>query len=379
MNNRFFSLLRKELVDAARDKRSVMAGLYYAFFVPILVAGMMMLIIDKVTSPEDLNITINNAAAAPDLIAFLDNQGIRHSDDKSEVKAIQIIIGATYAEQMHRGEPAEVLLIADGSEENLQSAIRETQKTLRSYSSEMASLRLIARGINPKIMNSLNIKMQDQATSESKGGQLMAMIILFMLLSIFVSGMNLAIDTSAGERERNSLALLLSHPISLRELIASKVCAVSFFGMLGLVLVLIMSKIIYPLVPWQELGFSVDISLNFMIATLIAGVFIAIFAASMQLFVSFMAKSFKEAQTYISFVLFIPMALSYAVTFDLATDELRWAPVTGQLQALIDLMKGKEIPLLQLTVSCLSTLIISVALVLGTERLLKSEKIVFGL
>ena len=379
MNNRFFSLLRKELVDAARDKRSVMAGLYYAFFVPILVAGMMMLIIDKVTSPEDLNITINNAAAAPDLIAFLDNQGIRHSDDKSEVKAIQIIIGATYAEQMHRGEPAEVLLIADGSEENLQSAIRETQKTLRSYSSEMASLRLIARGINPKIMNSLNIKMQDQATSESKGGQLMAMIILFMLLSIFVSGMNLAIDTSAGERERNSLALLLSHPISLRELIAPKVCAVSFFGMLGLVLVLIMSKIIYPLVPWQELGFSVDISLNFMIATLIAGVFIAIFAASMQLFVSFMAKSFKEAQTYISFVLFIPMALSYAVTFDLATDELRWAPVTGQLQALIDLMKGKEIPLLQLTVSCLSTLIISVALVLGMERLLKSEKIVFGL
>ena len=379
MNNRFFSLLRKELVDAARDKRSVMAGLYYAFFVPILVAGMMMLIIDKVTSPEDLNITINNAAAAPDLIAFLDNQGIRHSDDKSEVKAIQIIIGATYAEQMHRGEPAEVLLIADGSEENLQSAIRETQKTLRSYSSEMASLRLIARGINPKIMNSLNIKMQDQATSESKGGQLMAMIILFMLLSIFVSGMNLAIDTSAGERERNSLALLLSHPISLRELIASKVCAVGLFGMLGLVLVLIMSKIIYPLVPWQELGFSVDISLNFMIATLIAGVFVAIFAASMQLFVSFMAKSFKEAQTYISFVLFIPMALSYAVTFDLATDELRWTPVTGQLQALIDLMKGKEIPLLQLVVSCLSTLLLSVALMFGMERLLKSEKIVFGL
>ena len=379
MNNRFFSLLRKELVDAARDKRSVMAGLYYAIFVPILMAGMMMLIIDKVTSPEDLNITISNAAAAPDLITFLDNQGIRHSENKAEVKAIQIIIGADYAKHMYRGEPAEVLLIADGSEENLQSAIRRTQKTLRSYSSEMASLRLIARGINPKIMNSLNIKMQDQATSESKGGQLMAMIILFMLLSIFVSGMNLAIDTSAGERERNSLALLLSHPISLRELIASKVCAVGLFGMLGLVLVLIMSKIIYPLVPWQELGFSVDISLNFMIATLIAGVFVAIFAASMQLFVSFMAKSFKEAQTYISFVLFIPMALSYAVTFDLATDELRWAPVTGQLQALIALMKGKEIPLLQLAVSCLSTLLLSVALMFGMERLLKSEKIVFGL
>ncbi|HIG67755.1 MAG TPA: ABC transporter permease [Porticoccaceae bacterium] len=379
MNNRFFSLLRKELVDAARDKRSVMAGLYYAIFVPIFMAAMMMVLIDKITSAEDLGITISNAATAPDLIAFLDNQGIRHSDDKSETKAIEIIIGVSYAEQMRRAEPAEVILIADGSEENLQSAIRRTQRTLQNYSAEMAGLRLIARGINPRIMNSLNVKMQDQGSSESKGGQLIAMIILFMLLSIFVSGMNLAIDTSAGERERNSLALLLSHPISLRQLIVSKVCAVSIFGMLALVLVLIMSKFIYPMVPWQELGFSVDIGLSFMIATLIAGAFIAIFAASMQLFVSFMAKSFKEAQTYISFVLFVPMVLSYAVTFDLATDELRWAPVTGQLQALIDLMKGKEIPLLQLTVSCLSTLIISVALVLGMERLLKSEKIVFGL
>jgi hypothetical protein len=42
--------------------------------------------------------------------------------------------------------------------------------------------------------------------------------------------------------------------------------------------------------------------------------------------------------------MFVPMALSYAVTFDVATDQLRWAPVTGQLQALIDLMKGQSTP-----------------------------------
>ena len=379
MNNRFWSLLRKELMDAIRDKRSVIAGIYYAIFVPILMAVMMMVIIDKLTSPEDFKITINNSSAAADLVVYLDNQGIRHSSDKTETKAIELTIGASYAEQMRLAEPAEVILIADGSEENLQSAIRRTERALQRYSAEMASLRLIARGINPIIMNSLNVKMQDQATTESKGGQLIAMIILVILLSVFVSGMNLAIDTSAGERERNSLALLLSHPISLRQLVVSKVCAVSVFGMLGLVLVLIVSKFVYPMVPWQELGFNVDININFMMAALIAGAFVAVLAASMQLFVSFMAKSFKEAQTYITFVMFVPMILSYAVTFDFATDELRWAPVTGQLQALIDVMKGKEIPLLQLAVSCLSTLLISIALMLGMERLLKSEKIVFGL
>ena len=131
--------------------------------------------------------------------------------------------------------------------------------------------------------------------------------------------------------------------------------------------------------PGQELGFSINISLHFLLATLLVGSTVAIFAASMQLFVSFMAKSFKEAQTYLTFVIFVPMAMSYAVTLDFAVDELRWAPVSGQLQALIDLAKGKEIPLLQLAVSCLSTLVLSFALIFGMERLLKSEKIVFGL
>jgi sodium transport system permease protein len=116
-----------------------------------------------------------------------------------------------------------------------------------------------------------------------------------------------------------------------------------------------------------------------MLATLLVGSTVAIFAASMQLFVSFLAKSFKEAQTYLTFVIFVPMALAYAVTLDFAVEELRWAPVSGQLQALIELAKGKEIPILQLLVSSMSTVAISFALILGMEKLLKSEKIIFGL
>jgi sodium transport system permease protein len=205
------------------------------------------------------------------------------------------------------------------------------------------------------------------------------MVVLLTLLAVFIAGMNLAIDTSAGERERHSLALLLSHPIGLRQLILAKVGAVSVFGMAGLVLVVSISKLVYPLVPWQEFGFSINIGIDFILAAVLMCIPVAVLAATMQLFVSFMAKSFKEAQTYITFVMFVPMALSYAVTFDVATDQLRWAPVTGQLQALIDLLKGQSTPLLALGVSCLSTLALSIALVLGMERLLKSEKTIFGL
>ena len=379
MNSPLLSLFRKEIVDAARDKRSVMAGLYYALFTPALLAIVFTAVITKTTSPQDFSITIEGESEASHLITYLSDRGISHSDDETEVKAIRLIIGPSFAEQLNRSEPADITLIADYSEDNLRSSIRRTEGVLRGYSSETATLRLIARGIDPSVIRPIDLNIQDLATSDSKGGQLLGMMILVIVLSVFVSGMNLAIDTSAGERERNSLALLLSHPISIRQMVLSKTAAVSTFGMLGLLLVMIMSKIVYPLVPWEELGFSVDISITFMLATLFVGISVAIFAASMQLFVSFMAKSFKEAQTYLTFVMFVPMAMSYATTLDFAVEELRWAPVSGQLQALIDLMKGKEIPMLQLAVSSVTTLIASAALMLGMERLLKSEKIVFGM
>ena len=379
MNNRFTSLLRKELLDAVRDKRSVMAGLYYAFFTPVLLAVVLTAVINKATNPEDIEITITNGIEASNLVNYLSDRGISQGDDPDKLKNIELVISTDFSKQLNRAEPAEVTLIADQSEDSLRTAIARIKRALGSYSSEMVSLRLISRGINPNIINPVKVHIQDQATAVSKGGQMMGVMTMLMILSVFVAGMNLAIDTSAGERERNSLALLLSHPVSVLQLVMSKTVAVSIFGMLGLILTIIVSKFVYPFVPWQELGFSVDISGRFVLGALLAGFSVAIFAASMQLFVSFMAKSFKEAQTYISFVMFVPIAMSYAATLDFAVEELRWAPVSGQLQALIDLAKGKEIPLLQLAVSCLSTLIISLALIFGMERLLKSEKIVFGL
>ena len=379
MNSRFTSLLRKELLDAVRDKRSVMASLYYAFFTPVLLAVVLTAVINKATNPEDIEITITNGIEASNLVNYLSDRGISQGDDPDKLKNIELVISTDFSKQLNRAEPAEVTLIADQSEDSLRTAIARIKRALGSYSSEMVSLRLISRGINPNIINPVKVHIQDQATAVSKGGQIMGVMTMLMILSVFVAGMNLAIDTSAGERERNSLALLLSHPVSVLQLVMSKTVAVSIFGMLGLILTIIVSKFVYPFVPWQELGFSVDISGSFVLGALLAGFSVAIFAASMQLFVSFMAKSFKEAQTYISFVMFVPIAMSYAATLDFAVEELRWAPVSGQLQALIDLAKGKEIPLLQLAVSCLSTLIISLALIFGMERLLKSEKIVFGL
>ncbi|MBW3527648.1 ABC transporter permease [Shewanella sp. NKUCC05_KAH] len=381
--NKIIAMVRKELIDAARDKRSVMAGLYYAIGTPLIMCGLFMVLIGQLTSPDDLKITIKNPDKAPDLVRFLSNKGITQGaadgSDAKDLKAIELIISTDYAAQMNQGKSAEITIVADNSEEKLQNSIRRLEKQLQAYSAEMGSLRLIARGIDPHVVQPLKVNVQDKATTDSKGGMILGIAIFTMIYSVFISGMNLAIDTSAGERERNSLALLLSHPLTTRQLVLSKIIAVSLFALLGLVLILLVSKIAYAFVPWQELGFSVNITTEFMLLMLVVGIPVALMAACLQLFVSFMAKTFKEAQSYLTMVLFVPLALSMAASYNIAPDMLQWLPVSGQQQALMDFIKGKDLPMLQLLVSTLGTLAIAVLLAFGMERSLKSEKVIFGL
>ncbi len=378
MMNTIIAMVRKELTDAARDKRSVMAGLYYAIGAPLMMCVMFMLLIGQLTSPEALNITIKNGEQAPDLVKYLASHEISQ-EDEADRKKITLVISEDYAVQMAKSLPAEVTLIADNSNEKLQSSIRRLERNLQRYSSEMGSLRLIARGIDPKVMQPIKVNMEDQATADSKGGMILGIAIFMMVYAVFISGMNLAIDTSAGERERNSLALLLSHPVSSRDIVLAKITAVTIFAMIGLILTLMISKVAYGFVPWQELGFSVNITADFIILMLAIGLPIALMAAALQLFVSFMAKSFKEAQSYLTIVLIVPMMLSMAASYNIAPEVLQWLPISGQMQALIAYIKGQEFPMMQLLLSSATTLIITVGLAMGMERSLKSEKIVFGL
>lgn len=378
--NKIIAMVRKELIDAARDKRSVMAGLYYAIGTPLIMCGLFMVLIGQLTSPDDLKISITNPEKAPDLVRFLSNKGITQGEaGAKDLKAIELIISPDYAKQMNQGKGAEITIVADNSEEKLQNSIRRLEKQLQAYSAEMGSLRLIARGIDPRVVQPLKVNVHDQATTDSKGGMILGIAIFTMIYSVFISGMNLAIDTSAGERERNSLALLLSHPLTTRQLVLSKIIAVGLFALLGLVLILLVSKVAYTFVPWQELGFSVSITNEFMALMLLVGIPVALMAACLQLFVSFMAKTFKEAQSYLTMVLFVPLALSMAASYNIAPDVLQWLPVSGQQQALMDFIKGKDMNMLQLLVSTLGTLAIALVLAFGMEKSLKSEKVVFGL
>lgn len=374
-------LFKKEVTDASRDKRSVMAGLYYAIGAPIGMCLLMSILLQQLASPDALKITIENANNAPGLVAHLASRDIKIADDKNDplLKAITLTISDDYKQNMSEGRPATVTLIADKSDDKLGKHINRVEKAMAVYSSEIASLRLVSRGIDPNLMRALAIEVNDQATPDSKGGMILGLVTFSIILTLFYAAMSLAIDTSAGERERNSLSLLLSHPLSSLHIVLAKVGAIAAFSMLGLVIILIVSKVVYPMVAWEQLGFSITITPEFMLFCIAICFPIALMSSSLQVFVSFMAKSFKEAQSYVTMVLFIPMALSMVTTYDIATDIVQWLPIAAQQFALMEFIKGNPIPVPQLILSTGVTVVLFALFSFLSARMLKSEKVVFGL
>ncbi|WP_353407053.1 ABC transporter permease [Pseudoteredinibacter isoporae] len=375
-------IYKKEMKDAIRDRRSVMAALSYSIGTPLIMCLLFVAMIDKFSSPSALYISVENARQAPELMRHLASRDIFPDSDVPEgevVKAVSLHIDENYLYAMQHGELAKLTITADFSNDNLRSSIRRLQRELRSFSREVAALRLLTRGVSPEVIRVLDVQAKDTAKPEAKGGFIVGVAIFMMIYAVFISGMNLAIDTSAGERERNSLALMLSLPIRIRDLVLGKLFAVSSFALFGLCMILLVSKIAYSFVPWQDLGANVVIDTRFALYMLLFSFPLGLLAASMQLFVSFMAKTFKEAQSYLTIVLIVPMGMAMVTGYDIGPDVLRWLPVSGQQKALMEVVKGNALPWDSLLIATAITLLLTGVLVAALMKLLSSEKTVFSL
>lgn len=376
------SVWKKEFRDAIRDKRSVLAAMSYAFFGPLLMAVAFFFLISQLTDQTDVEITVDGQEHAPQLMDFLNTQGIVAKQDawaKTETPIV-LTLPDDWQQRIETAQPIEVTLRADWSAQKQQTDIKRVEQAIQAYSSQIAAYRLTLRGLDPRMIQPVQLQKQDLATRGSKAALIMGSVLVFIILSVFWSGMNVAIDISAGERERNSLEFLLSQPLSTWDIVTGKALTATTFSLFGALLSLVLIPVIFAYVPLHEIGMNVNFSLGMMGLMFVLLIPLALFATALQLFVSFRAKNFKEAQTYISFLLIIPMAASFGVEFArLKNPILYYLPLTGQHQAFLSLIRGEAVNVMGTAVSAVATLVVALLLMKYIARMLKSEKIVFGL
>jgi sodium transport system permease protein len=202
---------------------------------------------------------------------------------------------------------------------------------------------------------------------EKSSAVLLSMASVFVLVATFVGGMNIAMDSIAGERERRSLLPLLMNPLLRRDVVLGKWLAISSFALTGVMLNL--------------LGFAIVVGFSFRLLIVVSLTLIplVLFAAAVELLISTWCRNIKEAHTYLSLVVFLPMGIGMFLVFfpHMATVWL-WLPVAGQ-QLLIDLLtKGAQVSLLSSLALSLITVSSAAALLLAAAKLLHRDEFVYG-
>ncbi|MCB1844540.1 MAG: ABC transporter permease, partial [Halioglobus sp.] len=206
---------------------------------------------------------------------------------------------------------------------------------------------------------------------------LLGMLSYFFIFALLTGGMNLAIDATAGERERGSLEPLLCLPVSREQLIVGKILAACLFMALSLSLSLVSFYVTLQFVPLERLGMTPNFGpLVVLTAFFLLVPFTLLGAALMTLVASF-TRSYKEAQTWLSAVLLAPTLpiLIVSILQVRPSLELMLIPSLSQHLLLNGLIRNEPVNLLHATVSASATLALGAALTWACARLYRRESL----
>jgi len=346
----------KEVRENLRDRRTVINTLLTG---PLLAPAIFVLIINATISREldkaerAQPVPVIGAEHAPNLVESLKQQNIEIKDAPADPERavrdmdadLVLRIPAEFGDSWKKGEPAQVELIFDASRREAQTSVGRLRGALESYSQRTGAMRILARGLSPSIVRPFVVADRDQSTAQTRSGTLFSMLPYFFILGAFIGGMALAIDTTAGERERQSLEPLLVNPVSRSQLLIGKLLATSLFALTSVLLGILAFSVVGRFLPTEKLGMSLQIGFHFGWTVLLVMLPLVVLIATLQTLAAAFAKSFREAQTYLSLLMFVPAVPTMMLSlFPVKTEAWMYAvPLMGQQIVITRLMRGDEV------------------------------------
>jgi sodium transport system permease protein len=381
-------VFRKELTDGVRDKRSLFSALILPLVGPLLVVVMFRFIAQQNATTGPVPLPVIGAEHAPGLVAYLRAHDVDVQEPPADPeKAIKsgdapavLIIDPSYPEHFRAGRPAKVEMLVDNSRNDARTKIRRAKRALQAYSAETGSMRLLARGIDPRIASPVDVSEVDLATPQQLAANVLNVIPMFVMMAAFIGGMYVATDSTAGERERGSLEPLLGNPVSRTSLVLGKWLATSVLAGASLLATLLTAGVALSQAPLEDLGIETTFGVSEALRVAAVMLPVAGFAAGVQLVVATFARSFREAQTYLSVLTLLPMLPGVWLTVA-PTDAPPWTvvvPILGQQAVLMDVIRGNPVSAIGFLVPAVIAIIFSLVCVRVTAWLLGREKIVFG-
>jgi len=378
----------KEVRENLRDRKTVINALVMGPLLgPLFFALMMSFMITKQLdlAEKPVKLPVVGAEHAPGLVAWLVRQGVEvlpaPKDPEQALRkrenAAVLVIPADYPQRWRAGETAQVKLLHDSSHQDSRAPVGRVNGLLEAYARQQSALRLSARGMHPAVLQPVAVAQRDIASTQQRAGQLLGFLPYLLILGAFLGGMYLAIDTTAGERERQSLEPLLANPASRAQIVLGKLGATFGFAMVSMMLSLVMFAVAFQYMPLDRLGMKVDFGASLILRSGLLMVPLALAFAALQTVVAAYAKSYREAQTYLSLLMLLPMIPSVLLMVSPMQGEL-WmsaTPLLSQNVLIMALARGEAVSLPDFALSFGCTLALAVGLVWVAVRIYHREQL----
>jgi sodium transport system permease protein len=379
-----FTVFAKEFLDNLRDRRTLLSALLFGpLFGPILFGAMVsrMLTQSVVESDEPLHLTISGKDYAPELVRYLESQGVQlnfaslsESAARGAVRGgaakVVLIVPLEYGPRFMAAVPAPVLLVADSADSQTRKSADRARLLLGAYGSRIAQLRLQIRGVSPLLAAPVAINEIDVATPTGRAVVVLGFMTYFVLFAILMGGLYLAIDSTAGERERGSLEALLSLPVARGSLVGGKILATCAYMCLSLAISLAAFVFVFRFVPLERLGMSANLGVDTAFAFFAICLPFVPLGAALMTFVASFTRSYREAQTYLTSVLLVPtLPIAFASIYSLKpTRSLMFIPSLSQHLLMTSVLKDEPIAILDVVASAGSSAVFALALIVLTAR-----------
>jgi sodium transport system permease protein len=383
------SVFRKEFRENLRDRRTLISALIFGpLFGPVLFGAALSLSIERGVSTADkpVTLTVSHAERAPNLLAHLKQYGITVEtvsyDDtaaraavKEHRKTFVLMVTDEFGSRIQTSQPAQLLLYVDSSDANNGKDVARVKALLSQYGQLVARLRVMTRGIDPLVLSPIVIHDVDVSTPAARSVLALGTLSYLVLLTMLMGGMYLAIDATAGERERGSLEPLLTVPVRRESLIYGKMLATCAFMTLSLSLTVTAFAIVLRFAGLERFGMSVNFGPLVALTVIACCLPLVPLGAALMTIVAAFTRSYREAQTYLGLVLLVPtLPLVFASVLGLRpTAALMAVPSLSQHFLITSLLRDEPISGAFLALSIGATLAVGALLVFIAGRLYHRE------
>jgi sodium transport system permease protein len=384
-----WAVFRKEFRENLRDRRTLLSAVVFGPILgPVLVAGLVQFGISHAEeqSDEDITVAVMHAERAPNLLAYLTARGVDFEKVTfDETGARQAVAAQThkiildipedFGVRLQEGQPAPVVLFSDGSRGFDRRGVGRVRALISQYGIEIAQLRFLARGIDPISVLPISVQEIDVSTPSGRSALVLNMMTYLVLLSMLFGGLYLAIDATAGERERGSLEMLLTSPIPREHLIYGKIAAAGAYMLISLVLTVAMFAVAMSFVGLEQLGITANLGPAAAAQMVACCAPLILFGSAYLTIISAFAKTYREAQTYLQLVITVPtLPLIFAGLLGLQPKlGLMFVPFLSQHLLMTTVVRAEEIEPLHMMVSAGSTLVFGAILTYIAGRLYRRE------